>query len=164
MKKDARTFTLVMVAVLIAITCVATMLVQIPIPNGSGYFNLGDAIVITSGLLFGPGVGFLVGGIGSAMADFLSAYAFYAPFTLVVKGLEGCLAGYLIHKVSNKWLASILAGALMALGYLIVDSLLYNFATASGGFLMNLFQGMVGAFVASLIYPLLVKKTNRRLN
>ena len=54
-------------AVLMALTCVATMVVQIPIPLG--YAHLGDSVILISAYFFGPVVGALAGGIGSAMAD-----------------------------------------------------------------------------------------------
>ena len=60
-------------AVLMALTCVATMVVQIPIPLG--YAHLGDSVILISAYFFGPVVGALAGGIGSAMADILTGYA-----------------------------------------------------------------------------------------
>ena len=54
-------------AVFMALTCVATMVVQIPIPLG--YAHLGDSVILICAFFFGPVVGALAGGIGSAMAD-----------------------------------------------------------------------------------------------
>ena len=42
-------------AVLMALTCVATMVVQIPIPLG--YAHLGDSVILISAYFFGPVVG-----------------------------------------------------------------------------------------------------------
>ena len=53
-----------------ALTCIATMLIQIPIPLG--YAHLGDSVILITAYLFGPVVGALAGGIGSAMADILT--------------------------------------------------------------------------------------------
>ena len=39
---------MVTAAVLAALTCVATMVVQIPMPLTKGYVNLGDVMVLTS--------------------------------------------------------------------------------------------------------------------
>jgi uncharacterized membrane protein len=59
-----------------------------------GYINVGDAMIFTNALLFGPIVGGVAGGIGSAVADFIS-YPVFAPYTLVIKGFEGFIAGIL---------------------------------------------------------------------
>jgi len=69
------------------------MLVQIPVPPTRGYLNFGDIMVFTSALLFGRFVGGLAGGIGSATADIVAGYGYFAPYTLIIKGLEGFLAG-----------------------------------------------------------------------
>jgi len=61
-----------MTAVCMALTCIATMLIQIPIPLG--YAHLGDSVILITAYLFGPVVGALAGGIGSAMADILTGY------------------------------------------------------------------------------------------
>ena len=82
---------LVVTALLMALTCVATMVIQVPSPM-NGYVNLGDCIVLLSGWLLGPVWGFAAGGIGSALADLLSGYAHYIPGTLIIKGLMAVMA------------------------------------------------------------------------
>jgi uncharacterized membrane protein len=82
-------------ALLIALTTTATMAIRIPVPRTGGYINMGDSIVYVTALLFGPRYGMVAGGIGSALADFLGGYGVFAPFTLVIKGLEGLLVGAL---------------------------------------------------------------------
>ncbi len=77
-----------------AMTTVLTLSVRIPI--GLGYLNFGDAVVLISGLLFGPWVGAFAGGIGSMLAD-LIGYPEFAPLTLIAKGLEGFLVGILAN-------------------------------------------------------------------
>lgn len=51
-------------AMFIALTTVATMLIQIPIPATKGYLNIGDTILICAGLLMGKIAGGIVGGLG----------------------------------------------------------------------------------------------------
>ena len=65
---------LVLSALFMALTCVATMSIRIPTPGTGGYIHPGDAIVILSGALFGPVWGFLIAGIGSCLADLLDVY------------------------------------------------------------------------------------------
>lgn len=70
---DKKIRKLVLAALLAALVCVATMVVQIPSPM-QGYVNLGDCFVLLSGWLLGPWYGFAAGGIGSMLADiFLGA-------------------------------------------------------------------------------------------
>ena len=65
---DKKIRKLVLAALLAALVCVATMVVQIPSPM-QGYVNLGDCFVLLSGWLLGPWYGFAAGGIGSMLAD-----------------------------------------------------------------------------------------------
>ena len=71
---DKKIRKLVLAALLAALVCVATMVVQIPSPM-QGYVNLGDCFVLLSGWLLGPWYGFAAGGIGSMLADIFLGYA-----------------------------------------------------------------------------------------
>jgi uncharacterized membrane protein len=84
-----------------ALTCVVTMSISIYIPSSEGFFNIGESIVYLSAILFGPYIGALSGGIGSMTADLLLGYPNYAPGTLVIKGIEGFLVGYVYQKLRN---------------------------------------------------------------
>ena len=79
-----------MTAVCMALTCIATMLIQIPIPLG--YAHLGDSVILITAYLFGPVVGALAGGIGSAMADILTGYPVWAVPTLLIKTIMPLIA------------------------------------------------------------------------
>ena len=68
---DKKIRTMVMAAVLAALACVATMVVQIPSPM-NGFVNLGDCFVLLSGWLLGPWWGgrrhwFHAGGPGAGL-------------------------------------------------------------------------------------------------
>ena len=89
-------YKLVFTALFAALTCIATMMIQIPSPTG-GYKNAGDALVFLSGWLLGPWLGGLAGGVGSALADLLSGYAYYVPGTFLIKGLEGVVCALLFR-------------------------------------------------------------------
>ena len=94
---DKKIRKLVLAALLAALVCVATMVVQIPSPM-QGYVNLGDCFVLLSGWLLGPWYGFAAGGIGSMLADLFLGYAHYAPGTLVIKGLMALVAALMYEK------------------------------------------------------------------
>ncbi|MEM3693385.1 MAG: ECF transporter S component [Candidatus Bathyarchaeia archaeon] len=82
-------------AIFTALTCAATMVFTVSFPATKGYFNIGDTMVYTSALLFGPYIGALSGGVGSMLADIFLGFYPYAPGTLVIKGIEGAIVGFL---------------------------------------------------------------------
>lgn len=85
-----------------------------------GYFDVGEIMVYIAALVMGPYVGAFAGGVGSMLSDALLAPQF-APGTLVIKGAEGFIVGYLGRKGLTdaparfqKWTGVVL-GALVAL-------------------------------------------------
>jgi len=106
-----------------ALVAIATYLVQIPNPPTHGYINFGDVMIFVSALAFGPIVGGAAGSIGSALSDLASPYAYFAPFTFVIKGIEGVLAGLISDGRNPKRdiVAVIVAGAEMITGYFLVE-------------------------------------------
>lgn len=68
------------------------------IPATKGYFDVGEIMVYITAMLMGPYVGAFAGGVGSAISDAILAPV-YAPGTLVIKGLEGFIVGYLTTRV-----------------------------------------------------------------
>lgn len=81
---------------------------------------------------FSARLGGFAGGVGSAIADALSGYPYYAPLTLLVKGTEGFLTGYIgsRRKFSMK-VFGVFAGAVaMLVGYFLVETRLYGFGPA----------------------------------
>ncbi|MFX0123880.1 MAG: ECF transporter S component [Candidatus Hodarchaeota archaeon] len=87
-----------MTAAFIAMVFLSTSLFYIALVSSTGFFNLGEAFVYLAALIGGPIVGALAGGIGAAMADMVLGYGYFAPATLVFKGLEGFAAGFFYKK------------------------------------------------------------------
>jgi uncharacterized membrane protein len=106
-----------------ALVAVATFFPQIPIPATKGYLNFGDIMIFVSALSFGPLVGGFAGGVGSAISDVASGYAYFAPFTLIIKGAEGLIAGLISNRLSRKRdiTAVIIAGVEMVSGYFLAE-------------------------------------------
>ncbi len=135
-----------------ALATIATMMFTFPIPATSGYFNLGDSIVIITSLTFGPLVGALAGGLGSGLADLLGGWYNWVIFTTVIKGAEGYIAGYMagdhdtrtMKKTVTAWLVG---GAVMVGGYFIVQVFMYGFAAALSELPFNMVQMIVAGFV-----------------
>ncbi|MCQ5374864.1 MAG: ECF transporter S component, partial [Candidatus Methanomethylicia archaeon] len=83
-----------------------------------GYFNIGESAVYLVALLAGPYVGAFAGGVGSMLADLSLGYLFFAPATLVIKGIEGGVLGILAKKapsLSNRSWRLLSAGVAMIL-------------------------------------------------
>lgn len=150
----------VKLGVFIALTTVMTM-IMLPAFSGHGYLNLGDMVIFLAAMMMGKKGGLIVGGIGSALADLILGYSFYAPITLVVKGLEGFVAGGLLStKMGRKipLIPTIIGAVVMAIGYYISEVFLYGAGPALVAIPGNLLQGIVGAVTATLLYAA-IKKT-----
>lgn len=154
---------LVTAALMSAITCVATLTLQIP--NGiGGYIHPGDAFVILSGIILGPFYGGLGAGIGSMLADLLSGYVQYALPTFCIKALAAILA-YLLYRlirIKLRFIAvifgGILAGAVVTISYFLYDGFLYgSFASSALGIPGNLLQNLTGIVLSTLIYVLVYR-------
>ena len=104
-----------------AFVAAATMVVNAYVAATGGYFNVGEIMVYTSAILMGPFVGSFAGGVGSMIADVSLGYTVFAPGTLVIKGIEGFIVGYLaqyrFRPSSEKILTtlSVAAGSILAL-------------------------------------------------
>jgi len=132
-----------------ALVCVATMLIRLPIPATQGYFNVGDSMIFVSALTFGPLVGTFAGGVGSALADVLGGYGYFAPYTLIIKGIEGALAGAISRRMERfgPIVGSIVGGTEMVLGYFVTEYFLYGLGAALAEIPLNLVQFIAGVLV-----------------
>jgi len=145
-------------AVMAALVCVATMFIQFPIPATHGFFNVGDAMVMVAALTFGPVVGGIAGGLGSSLADLLGGWYVWVPFTLIIKGIEGLLAGWILgtggedRGTPRVVLAWIVGGLEMVAGYFLVQVYMYGLAAAlveaPFNFVQMAVSGIVGIPIA----------------
>ena len=157
--KDTKILT--KMAVLVALTTIMIMVIHIPTVATEGYLNLGDMVVFISAMILGKKGGFIVGGLGSALADLLLAYNHYVPITFLVKGIEGFIAGRLLEtRIGGKkpLLATIIGGLWMAFGYYIAETFMYGPKAALISVPGNIFQGLLGAVTSVLVYELLKKR------
>lgn len=160
---DKKIRKLVFTALLAALTCVATMVIQIPAPV-SGYVNLGDCLVLLSAFLLGPWYGAAAAGIGSMLADLLSGFAIYAPGTLVIKAVMAIAAALLYRALPVKrgilraTVGGIVAEIIMIVGYLFYGLVLSeSFAASLAGVPGNAVQGVVGLVLGVLLAEVLKK-------
>ncbi len=140
-------------AMAISILLVITTLLPIPLPGGAGYLNLSDTIIFFMSAFFGPYSGMIVGAIGGLLSDITTGYFVYAPFTFVIKGLEGLIAGILFKKLPRKvnFLAFFIAGIFMGICYFIPDWIFFKVSTALANLPLNILQGSVCAVLISII-------------
>jgi uncharacterized membrane protein len=136
-------------AVMTAVTAIVTMITGsfVPFPATGGYLNLGDSMVMLSGLLFGAAVGGFAGGVGSALSDILLGYGYFAPLTLLIKGVEGFLVGFIGNSKSvSRRLVGVITGAVaMLAGYFLVETPLTGMGAAFGELLaINSIQVTIG--------------------
>ena len=152
-----KTLKLVMAALLAAMTCVATMIIKIPLTATGGYINLGDCIVLLSGILLGPLYGGLAAGIGSALADLFSGYVAFLPATFLIKGFMAVIVGLLVKNLSkNNAVKTAIAGALaecfMIAGYFFFEAVVMGFGLGAAASIPgNAIQGIVGLILAMLL-------------
>lgn len=155
-----------------ALVCVATVGFTVYVPSTKGYFNIGETMIYTAALLFGPSVGAFAGGVGSMFADLLLGYYYYAPATLLIKALEGFTVGFLSKKgknfakssSENKWRgftvgSGVIIGTLVSLigsmcysGYVeLYSSIISAENPASTFFIPTEFWPILGVLAAVLI-------------
>ncbi len=145
----------VLCGILMALTTVMTMIVQIPVVGAHGYVNMGDTVVLFSGLYLGKKHGAIIGGVGSALADLISGYGIYAPLTFVTKGLEGFVCGLIAEKIGGKkgnTIAAIVGGIIMVSGYFIGEIFMFGIKTSMAAVPANTMQATFGVVTALLVF------------
>ena len=165
--KNCNGFKIILTAMFAAMVCVATIVIQIPSPVG-GYVNLGDALVLMSAFLLGPLYGGAAAGIGSALADLITGYAYYAPGTLVIKLLIAVAAGLVsralakaapsMKQIVRYIIAGIPGEIIMVVGYLFYAWVcLSRGAGAIASVPGNLAQAAAGIILSSLLTPIVLR-------
>ncbi|MFW9845263.1 MAG: ECF transporter S component [Candidatus Thorarchaeota archaeon] len=160
-KMRSNTIFVALLAVLTALTTIATVIIAIPFPTSTGFLNFGDVLVMLSGLLLGPAGGFIAGGVGSAMGDVVLGYIHFAPITLVVKGCEGLVVGAFCRRARAAELLTVwdivglvLASLVMMGGYFLAEIPLVGYGAALAELMtLNWIQVTVGSIVTAIVGP-----------
>lgn len=165
MKRNTALRKTVLTALMAALTAVATIIFQFPLP-GNGYANLGDCFVILSAFLLGPLWGGLAAGIGAALSDLLLGFAIYAPATFVIKFLMAVAASLIIKKAAdyNKtksavltFISALIAEVIMVADYFVYELCLYGISVAALDIIGNSVQGAVGIASSLILFTVLIK-------
>lgn len=167
----AQDLRLTQAAVFTVLVYVATIAVQIYQPATGGYFNVGESMIYLAALLSTPVVAGIAGGVGAALADLSTGYGIFAPGTLVIKFIEGYVAGILVRKLRNVHgavKAAITSGAYTCL-FLVVSALLGGLYVGPSQWLQFTFTPLyvevatsvwvaIGVFLGALATLILLKK------
>jgi uncharacterized membrane protein len=123
---STKTLSMVQVALMIAMTTLVTMTVRVPI--FSGYTHLGDSMIFVAAILLGNKKSFVSASVGMMLADILSGYLIWAPFTFIIKGVMALIAGTIAYRsgkngddFGNNLVAFVAAGVWMVLAYLVAS-------------------------------------------
>ncbi|MGI6642631.1 MAG: ECF transporter S component [Bacillota bacterium] len=159
--KNGNLLRLVVGALLSALVMVATMFLKIP--TATGYIHLGDGVIFGTALAFGPAIGATAGAIGSSLADLLSAYAIWAPWTFVIKGVAGMIVGFLGHghKRSSQLISAIVASLWIIAGYAVGTAKMYSVAAVGAEILGNVVQTASGVVIGLYLGPVLQRALSR---
>ena len=140
-----------LVAVLIALTTVLTVVPPKFLTTAKGYFNLSDVMITFSSLIFGPWVGMITGGVGTALADLYVGFAPFAPLSFIAHGTEGFLIGWLgrgQRSVGRMILAWFVGSVAMVTIYFVGEGLFYTgWAPAVGEVPVNVIQALFGGII-----------------
>jgi uncharacterized membrane protein len=173
---NTKTKSLVQVALMIALTTLVTMTIRVPI--FSGYTHLGDSMIFVAAILLGSRKAFVSASVGMLLADILSGYLMWAPFTFVIKGVMALIAGTIAYRngkngddLVNNIIAFVVAGVWMVLGYLVASGFITAYlmsqdVTFMQGIIVsmrdipaNIIEVAVGILIA-LPLSKLIKKSN----
>ena len=166
MKQKKQTLRQLVLSAMFAALCwAATMLVQIP--TVAGYTNIGEGMCLLSGLILGPWYGFFAAGVGCALADLISGYAYYVPATFVIKGLVALVAALLLRPMLKKggrppfWRLALIelpSEVIMVAGYFGYEALVLGQGLAAAASVPNnLVQAAVGIVLSVVLYTVLSK-------
>jgi uncharacterized membrane protein len=93
---------IIQVAIFTVLVYAVTVAVQVYQPATGGYFNVGESMIYLAAIVSTPLVAGIAGGVGAALADLSTGYAIFAPGTLVIKFIEGYVAGRLARALRGR--------------------------------------------------------------
>ena len=169
MEQKSKTYELVVDALFIALTFVATWLINIRLPfvGSGGLIHLGNVPLFVAAMLFGKKTGAIAGAFGMALFDLMSGWTAWAPFTFVIVGCMGFTVGLIAEKkpfksmMVNNIVSVILAIIIKIVGYYFAEVILYgNWILPFGSIPGNIVQvGVAGIIVLAVSYTHLTLPT-----
>lgn len=161
--KPASIKTLALAASFTALTLLATVFIKIPLPGTQDYIHMGDGVLFLAAAVLPWPYAIAVGAVGEAMADILGGYAFWAPWTFVIKAVMAFVVSHLCLKYPDSLSRVAAAMAICTLinagGYYLAGLVIYG----------NPFTGLLGLpftalqTVAGAVLYLALQRPVRRL-
>ncbi|MCR5135114.1 MAG: ECF transporter S component [Clostridiales bacterium] len=157
-KESRKIRTMILTALLMSLIMVLTFATKIPVPATQGYIHLGDCMIFMAVIILGRKYGTAAAALGSALADIVGGYAFYAPISFLVKGAMAFLLATFLSRALEKSRAHsmllaaagmVIAGMVMVAGYYAAETILYGNPVAPlAGVPMNILQFAAGIAVS----------------
>ena len=155
-KTHAKTFDLVLTAILATLVLISTM-INIKLPFGQGgLIHLGTGMLFIVAILFGPKKGALAGAIGMGLFDIFGGWVIWAPTTIVARALQGYIVGKIAWSKGHRGdslklniFAAVASTPVMLAVYYIGQGIMYNnwvapLASIPG----DLIQSVIGLLIA----------------
>ncbi len=148
---------LALCAVFAALVFIPTAYLHIPVGLGQ-YVHFGDAIIYIAACILPFPLGAVAGAIGGGLADLLTGYGYWAPFTIVIKALISLTMSNKSNKILTKRNGgmSVLSGVISTAGYYISTAIMFSFGLggypkADGSIAATLSAAAVDSIPGSLI-------------
>ncbi|MCM3727872.1 ECF transporter S component [Neobacillus cucumis] len=151
----SKTKSIVINALFIALTLVATMFInlRLPIMGNGGLIHMGNVPLFIAALVYGKKTGAIAGAFGMGLFDLISGWAVWSPFTFIIVGAMGFLAGLISEKLpGNRILVNTLAIAvaliIKVVGYYFAEVILYgNWVQPFGSIPGNIMQVVIAGII-----------------
>lgn len=150
--KNKKLLKIVTAAMFAALITGLTFFPKIPVPGG-GYAHTGDAMIYIAASFLPLPYAMAASATGGLLADILSGYASYAPFTFVIKALLTVSFSSKGSKILTKRNAlAPLAGLIITPGlYFVADAVLYGIGGAVQSIVWNVAQAVASIIVFYII-------------
>lgn len=157
-KETKKLRTMILTGLIMSLIMVLTFATKIPVPATQGYIHLGDCMIFMGVIILGRKYGTIAAAFGSALADIVGGYAFYAPVTFLVKGAMAFLLATFLkwalekgkaHSMILAGCGMVIAGTVMVAGYYVAETIMYgSFITPLTAVPMNILQFVVGIVIS----------------
>lgn len=151
-KRKPKAREIVIISMMSALTVCSNMICFMMVP-----FQAGTAMVIISGIAFGPEAGFLVGALARFICNFFQGQGPWTPWQMFCWGILGFLAGFVFNKVDLNKIKSrsfkMVTGPLITVFIAIGIAYIIHITWGSGtffGWKLYVF-GAVGLLIGAII-------------
>lgn len=154
-RSASKTKMLIIHALFIAFTLAATMFINIRLPfmGNGGLIHLGNVPLFIAAFVYGRKTGAIAGAFGMGLFDLISGWTVWAPFTFVIVGAMGYVAGLIAERMPGKRVLAYSVAIACALlikivGYYFAEVILYSnwilpFGSIPGNFLQVVVAGII---------------------